>query len=89
MWRLVRVGEASGTLEHILKYSPANARAPRGCGASLRMHCAIRRLYYSLPIGVLVFFLMFVLPQFGAVLRDFGAKIDPIAGASFSDYRSS
>ena len=30
---------------------------------------------------VLVFFLMFVLPQFGAVLRDFGAKIDPVAGA--------
>ena len=24
---------------------------------------------------------MFVLPQFGAVLHDFGAKIDPIAGA--------
>jgi general secretion pathway protein F len=29
---------------------------------------------------VLTFFLMFVLPQFGAVLHDFGAKIDPVAG---------
>ena len=28
-----------------------------------------------------MFFLMFVLPQFSAVLHDFGAKIDPIAGA--------
>ena len=32
-------------------------------------------------MGVLVFFLMFVLPQLGAVLHDFGAKIDPVAGA--------
>jgi general secretion pathway protein F len=31
-------------------------------------------------VGVLIFFLVFVLPQFGAVLHDFGAKIDPIAG---------
>src|SRR4029077_8792701 len=30
---------------------------------------------------VLVFFLMFVLPQLGSVLHDFGAKIDPVAGA--------
>jgi len=29
---------------------------------------------------VLGFFLMFVLPQFGSVLHDFGAKIDPIVG---------
>ena len=29
---------------------------------------------------VLVFFLMFVLPQFGSVLHDFGAKIDPVVG---------
>ena len=27
-------------------------------------------------IGVLLFFLLFVLPQFAAVLRDFGAKLD-------------
>ena len=35
--------------------------------------------------GVLVFFLTFVLPQFGAVLRDFGAKIDPVA-RTFIDF---
>jgi general secretion pathway protein F len=28
---------------------------------------------------VMAFFLLFVLPQFGAVLRDFGAKLDPAA----------
>jgi len=30
---------------------------------------------------VLVFFLMFVLPQFATVLRDFGVKLDPIVVA--------
>src|SRR5262249_29503336 len=29
-------------------------------------------------MSVLVFFLMFVLPQFASVLRDFGVKLDPI-----------
>src|SRR5207245_2508881 len=33
---------------------------------------------------VLTFFLMFVLPQFSAVLRDFGAKLDPVV-ATFLD----
>ncbi|MFX5514231.1 hypothetical protein ABTD48_19725, partial [Acinetobacter baumannii] len=28
--------------------------------------------------GVLIFFVMFVLPQFSAVLRDFNAKTDPM-----------
>src|SRR6185503_1039164 len=28
--------------------------------------------------GVLTFFLFFVLPQFGTVLRDFGAKLDSV-----------
>jgi general secretion pathway protein F len=30
---------------------------------------------------VLVFFLLFVLPQFASVLRDFGAKLDPMVSA--------
>jgi hypothetical protein len=28
--------------------------------------------------SVLIFFLLFVLPQFGAILRDFNAKLDPV-----------
>jgi general secretion pathway protein F len=37
---------------------------------------------------VLVFFLLFVLPQFAAVLRDFGAKLDPMVAIflGFSDF---
>jgi general secretion pathway protein F len=29
-------------------------------------------------LAVLAFFLLFVLPQFALVLRDFGAKLDPV-----------
>jgi general secretion pathway protein F len=38
--------------------------------------------------SVLVFFLLYVLPQFAAVLRDFGAKLDPIVEnlLSLSDF---
>ena len=58
-----------------------NARAPRRCGASSAMRCATRLSCCSRPSAVLVFFLFFVLPQFAAVLRDFGAKLDPFVAA--------
>ena len=40
--------------------------------------------------GVLMFFIMFVLPQFSAVLRDFGAKTDTVINTFFalSDFRA-
>jgi general secretion pathway protein F len=76
---LVRVGEATGTLGKILQ---ALARE-RGRAEALRRKLtdALRYPAFVLlaAISVLIFFLLFVLPQFGAVLRDFGAKIDPIA----------
>jgi phospholipid/cholesterol/gamma-HCH transport system ATP-binding protein len=37
------------------------------------------RIVLFAAVCVLLFFLTFVLPQFGAVLRDFGAEIDPMA----------
>jgi general secretion pathway protein F len=77
---LVRVGEMSGTLEkilHVLASDRSRAEALRR-----KVVDALRYPAFLLfaAICVLVFFLMFVLPQFGAVLHDFGAKIDPIAG---------
>lgn len=77
---LVRVGEVSGTLEHILQVL-----------ARQRTHAEVSRQKLATALRypafvlfsaacVLIFFLMFVLPQFSAVLHDFGAKIDPIAG---------
>jgi general secretion pathway protein F len=78
---LVRVGEASGTLDHILELL-ANERVRSG---ALRRKLLDALQYPAFVLvaacGVLMFFLLFVLPQFSAVLRDFNAKLDPVVGA--------
>src|SRR5262245_3091247 len=75
---LVRVGEASGTLDHILELL-AHERA-RAEALRRKLSDALRYPAFVLfaAVCVLVFFLMFVLPNFAAVLRDFGAKLDPV-----------
>jgi general secretion pathway protein F len=75
---MVRVGEASGTLDNILEVL-ANERAR---DELLRRKLKDALGYPAFVLGaamcVLTFFLLFVLPQFATVLRDFGAKLDPI-----------
>src|SRR4051794_23790623 len=75
---LVRVGEASGTLGEILEVLAAErARAEalrRKLGDALRYPAFV----LLAAMSVLLFFLLFVLPQFAAVLRDFNAKLDPV-----------
>jgi len=75
---LVRVGEASGALDHILEVL-ANERA-RAEALRRKLVDALRypAFVFCAAVCVLFFFLMFVLPQFAAVLRDFGAKLDPM-----------
>jgi general secretion pathway protein F len=75
---LVRVGEASGTLDRILEVL-ASERS-RAEGLRRKLSDALRYPAFVLFAAgcVLFFFLMFVLPQFAAVLRDFGAKLDPM-----------
>jgi general secretion pathway protein F len=77
---LVRVGEASGTLEKILQVLASD----RSRAETLRRKIADAVRYPAFLLFastcVLIFFLTFVLPQLGAVLHDMGAKIDPIAG---------
>jgi general secretion pathway protein F len=77
---LVRVGEASGALDQMLEVLAAE-RA-RADALQRKLADALRYPAFILCAAacVLIFFLMFVLPQFAAVLRDFGAKIDPVAG---------
>ena len=75
---LVRVGEASGALDNILEVL-ANERARsealrRKLGDALRYPAFV----FLAAVCVLFFFLTFVLPQFAVVLRDFGAKLDPM-----------
>ena len=75
---LVRVGEASGTLDQILEVLGAE----RLRAEALRRKLADALRYPAFVLcaagGVLMFFLLFVLPQFAPVLRDFDAKLDPV-----------
>ena len=78
---LVRVGEVSGTLDktlQVLASDRARAEALRRKVADALRYPAF--LLFS-AVCVLLFFLMFVLPQLGAVLHDFGTKLDPVAAA--------
>jgi general secretion pathway protein F len=78
---LVRVGEASGTLAHVLEVLAAE----RVRAATLRRRISDALRYPAFVLGaamaVLLFFLTFVLPQFAGVLRDFNAELDPIMRA--------
>jgi len=78
---LVRVGEASGTLDRTLEMLADERIRTEELRRKVR-----EALHYPafvlLAAGcVLVFFLLFVLPQFSAVLRDMGAKLDPVVEA--------
>ena len=85
---LVRVGEASGTLDHILEVL-AEERS-RSEVLHRRLMDALRYPAFVLFAAscVLTFFLFFVLPNFASVLRDFGAKLDPmvLAFIGLSDF---
>ena len=75
---LVRVGEMSGTLDHILE----TLGSERSRAEALRRKVTDALQYPAFVLlaagGVLIFFVTFVLPQFSSVLRDFNAKTDPI-----------
>jgi general secretion pathway protein F len=75
---LVRVGEISGTLDHILE----SLGDERSRAEALRRKVTDALHYPAFVLlaagGVLIFFIVFVLPQFSAVLRDFKAKTDSV-----------
>jgi general secretion pathway protein F len=80
---LVRVGETSGALDHVLDV--LGSERNRGEVMRRKVMDALRYPAFVLFAAccVLVFFLLFVLPQFAAVLQDFNAKLDPIVAALF------
>ncbi len=85
---LIRVGEASGSLDQVLEVL-ADERT-RNEALRRRLGEAIRYPLFVLGAAgcVLLFFLTFVLPQFASVLQDFGAKVDPfiLGFLSFSTF---
>ena len=74
---LIRVGEASGSLDQVLEVL-ADERT-RTEALKRRLGDAVRYPVFVLAAAacVLLFFMTFVLPQFASVLQDFGAKVDP------------
>ncbi len=75
---LVRVGETSGALATILEALATERQ--RAEALSRRLTDTLRYPAFLLLAagGVLLFFLLFVLPQFANVFRDFNAKLDPV-----------
>ena len=73
---LVQAGETSGKLTYILEML-ANERA-RAEAMRRKVTDALQYPAFILTAAscVLMFFILFVLPQFSSVLRDFGAKTD-------------
>jgi general secretion pathway protein F len=77
---LVRVGEASATLENVLHVLARERTRAEEMGRKLADALRYPAFVLFAAACVLLFFLTFVLPQFSTVLRDFGAEIDPVAG---------
>jgi general secretion pathway protein F len=80
---LVRVGEASGTLDHILEVVAAERQRAEAVRRKLLEAIRYPAFVLFAATCVLTFFLLFVLPNFASVLRDFHAKLDPIVAFFF------
>jgi general secretion pathway protein F len=73
---LVRVGEVSGTLDQVLEM--LGAERARSEQMRRKVTDAMQYPLFVLiaATGVMLFFILFVLPQFSSVLQDFGSKSD-------------
>jgi len=80
---LVQVGETSGKLTHILELLGAERTRAEALRRKLTDALQYPAFVLMAAFCVLVFFVMFVLPQFSAVLRDFGAKTDSMINTFF------
>ena len=75
---IVRSAEAAGNLEHALGHvAQERLKQER---VSAKISAAVRYPIFLLvvSVAVLIFFLIFVMPQFADVVRDFGASPDPL-----------
>lgn len=77
---LARVGEVSGTLDHVLELLGAERVRSEAMRRKLVDAMQYPTFVLLASIAVMIFFFMFVLPQFGSVLRDFGGKTDTAMG---------
>jgi general secretion pathway protein F len=73
---LVRVGEVSGTLDQVLEMLGAERARAELMRRKLTDAMQYPAFVLVAAICVMLFFILFVLPQFSSVLQDFGAKSD-------------
>ncbi len=81
---LVRVGEASGSLGHILEILAAERARSEALQRKFTDALHYPAFVLAAAAVVLLFFIIFVLPQFAPVLRDFNAKLDPMMEMFFN-----
>ncbi len=77
---LVRVGELSGTLDQVLDMLGAERARSEAMRRKLTDAMQYPAFVLVAAAGVMLFFILFVLPQFSTVLQDFGAKSDTTLG---------
>jgi general secretion pathway protein F len=73
---LVRVGEVSGTLDQVLDMLGAERARSEQMRRKLTDAMQYPAFVLVAAVGVMLFFILFVLPQFSSVLQDFGSKSD-------------
>jgi general secretion pathway protein F len=73
---LVRVGEVSGTLDQVLEMLGAERTRSELMRRKLTDAMQYPLFVLIAAFCVMLFFILFVLPQFSSVLQDFGAKSD-------------
>ena len=73
---LVRVGEVSGTLDSVLEMLGAERTRSELMRRKLTDAMQYPLFVLIAAVCVMLFFILFVLPQFSSVLQDFGAKSD-------------
>ena len=78
---LVRVGEVSGTLDQVLDMLGTERARSEMMRRKLTDAMQYPAFVLVAAAGVMLFFILFVLPQFSTVLQDFGAKNDTTLGA--------
>ncbi|WGR74541.1 MULTISPECIES: type II secretion system F family protein [unclassified Bradyrhizobium] len=77
---LMRVGEASGTLDHVLEVLAGERERSEATRRKLADAMQYPTFVLLAAIGVMLFFILVVLPQFSSVLRDFGGRADTALG---------
>jgi len=73
---LVRVGEVSGTLDQVLDMLGAERARSEQMRRKLTDAMQYPAFVLIAAAGVMLFFILFVLPQFSSILQDFGTRSD-------------